>query len=211
MDSDESCTALDQRMQAAYDQIAPVFAEAAQAGMPAALQPLAQTMVTAVGHGARLLDLGCGTGRDLAYFAQHGLQTIGLDQSLGMLHYAARKSSGPLIQARLQALPLAAECIDAIWCCAALLHLPKAWMPAVLTDMRRILRPAGWFMISMQLGDCEEWNGGYVDGVQRFFARYQPEELDVLVLAQGFRIHERTSDTSAARHWYSVLCQYEGA
>ena len=83
-------------------------------------------------------------------------------------------------------LPFREGSFAGVWCIAALLHVPKEDAPATLADMRRVLRHAGYFALSLQEGEGEEWNAGYVDGVVRFFARYHAPEIAALLADAGF-------------------------
>src|SRR5947207_3328347 len=44
-----------------------------------------ESILTVAKPGARLLDLGCGTGLDLAYFAERGFRALGIDWSPAMV------------------------------------------------------------------------------------------------------------------------------
>lgn len=49
-----------------------------------------EMMKPGAGFRPRLLDLGCGEGRDVVYFAQHGFEVVGLDSSLPGLEKTRR-------------------------------------------------------------------------------------------------------------------------
>jgi malonyl-CoA O-methyltransferase len=108
---------------------------------------------------ARVLDAGCGPGRDLRTLARRyaGAQVLGLDFSLAML-LAGRTPHGWLaalfglrglraVCADLAALPFAQESFDLVWS-----NLALHWMhePAQgLVEFRRVLRPGGLLMFTM--------------------------------------------------------------
>src|SRR5438552_9096219 len=91
----------------AYDALASVFAER-NATIPSAVLAAAERFVAALPPGARALDLGCGHGRDAAFLESRGLRLIGLDLSPGMLAQARLRTSAPLVEADMRAIPLAA-------------------------------------------------------------------------------------------------------
>jgi len=94
-------------------------------------------------HGERILDAGCGTGRNLVPILGAGAVPVGLDFSLGMLAVARRGCpSVPLIEADLQApLPFRAGCFDAVLCALIGEHLPE--LAGTLAEFHRVLRPGG--------------------------------------------------------------------
>jgi demethylmenaquinone methyltransferase / 2-methoxy-6-polyprenyl-1,4-benzoquinol methylase len=101
-----------------------------------------------VGPGAEVLDVCIGTGlvarpaRDLVGAAG---RVVGLDASLGMLFAAKRASSSPLVQAYVEALPLADESFDFVTMGYALRHV--ADLRGVFAEYRRVLRPGGRLLV----------------------------------------------------------------
>jgi ubiquinone/menaquinone biosynthesis C-methylase UbiE len=191
----------------AYDQIAPVYEQHTSGPLPPRIQHLAHLMIQQLGASAHLLDIGCGTGRDMAWFEHHGLHITGIDLATNMLRFAQQRTAGSLIQGSMQYLPFRSASFDGAWCCASLLHIPKLELPTVLQEIRRVVRQQGLVMISMQEGDGEEWSGGYVDGVTRFFARYQADELLALVQANGLSVIDDTREPGKRRTWLTLLCR----
>jgi arsenite methyltransferase len=102
----------------------------------------------ALGAGARVLDLGCGTGVTVGYLREAlGLGALGLDASRGALERGLRRDAAlPLVQASASALPLATGSVAAILaeCCLSLMRERAK----VLSECRRVLAPGGWFVIS---------------------------------------------------------------
>ena len=88
-----------------------------------------------------IADLGCGAGRDLAFFEreQPSAVTVGTDASAMMLEVARPHVHPRLVEADLRLLPLATGSQHLTWACASLLHLPKQQLPAALAEARRVL------------------------------------------------------------------------
>ena len=105
-----------------YDQIAPAFARI-NAEMSENVLLAARKFIEIVPKKELCLDLGCGTGRDIAWFEQHQLRMIGADFSAGMLVQAKRVTTRPLVQMDMRKLGFAEQVFSGIWCNAALLHL----------------------------------------------------------------------------------------
>ena len=98
--------------------------------------------------GARVLDLGCGTGvpatRELT---GHGLQVLGVDFSAVQLRRAQRLvPAARLIQADMTALHLRPASADAVVSFYALIHVPVADQRALFPRIRDWLRPGGYFL-----------------------------------------------------------------
>lgn len=135
---------------------------------------------------ARLLDLGCGPGRDLAFLRSAGYRVIGLDATAAMLRFAAGSAPGAdLIRADSRALPLAAGALDGVWASASLLHLPRLELVIALAAIRQALRPGGALHLSLKQGRGEAQSDG------RLFAFYQPDEAARAVRGAGFAIAEQ--------------------
>ncbi|MEV0701776.1 class I SAM-dependent methyltransferase [Saccharopolyspora sp. NPDC050389] len=99
--------------------------------------------------GERILDAGCGTGRNLGAMLTAGASPQGLDFSAGMLAVARRAHPEvPLFEADLQeALPFAAAEFDAVLCALLGEHLEE---PArAVAEFHRVLRPGGRLVFSV--------------------------------------------------------------
>ncbi len=177
---------------ASYDRIAADYA----AGWARRADPMVMArarFAARLGPGARVLDVGCGPGGDLAALRGLGFRASGFDRSRGMLAQARQWSRLPLLLGDMRALPVRAGVLDGLWCCAALLHIPKHDSYAVLAEFWRALRPGGVLYISVKQGAGDRWHDDG-DALQRYFVFYQPTELDELLSLGGFAIAERWTD-----------------
>ena len=191
---------------ATYDQIAAGYA--AQAWRADALAASRRRFAARLAQGARVLDGGCGPAHDTAGLRELGLRAMGFDRSRGMLAQARNPDlSGlapavagagpsdpmPLLLGDMRQLPVRDSALDGLWVCASFLHIPKRDAPAVLREMRRVLRPGGVLFISIKRGRDERWIAHQAGG-ERFFVFYQEDELDGLLAAAGFHIRESWLD-----------------
>lgn len=171
-----------------YDQVAVRFAAHwGELRLERALKAFARRVT----GGRRVLDLGCGPGRDVAFLAELGCQPVGLDLSLGMLAEARhRLPTAPWIRSDLRRLPFAPNQFDGVWACASLLHLPRAELPPALSEILRMLRqPGGVLFLALKGGQGEEWlTDG--DGQRYFFAFYNPAEIRTMLRQAGFQVFE---------------------
>ncbi|MCA9250615.1 MAG: class I SAM-dependent methyltransferase [Phycisphaerales bacterium] len=103
------------------------------------------------------VDMPVGTGKFLLHLRQRGYahRMIGIDIAAGMLGVCAdesQKSGADLILSMGDAykLPLPDNSVD-IFTCLRLTHLlPKSTWPAIIAEMRRVLRPGGQLIIEMR-------------------------------------------------------------
>jgi len=119
---------------------------------------------------------------------QRPFRVIGLDLSIGQL----RTSELPaVVQADMRNLPLRTGSVDAVWCHAALLHLPRAAVPGVLDEFARALRPGGELYLSIAEGDGEGFEVASNYGSQRlrWFTYHREPELTTLLADAGFTVY----------------------
>jgi SAM-dependent methyltransferase len=152
--------------------------------------------------GALVLDLGCGPGRDLELLQQRGVRALGIDLSLGMLREARRRVGGALAQADMCRLPLAGDCLNGVWFCAALLHLPRERAPQAIGEVHRALRPGGVVYISVRRGSGQAWRDEYGT---RFFSYYQPDELNELMAKGGFETLACWMGAGQPKPWINLI------
>jgi mutator protein MutT len=157
--------------------------------------------------GVRVLDVGCGPGRDTIWLAEGGFRAVGVDLSAGMLQEAAlRGVRVPLIQADMAHLPFRKGSFRGLWVCASLLHVPKAQVGDVLRELERVVHP-GHIYLAVKRGEGEAWVTGQT-GERLFFAYYTPCEIQLLMERSGFEVldHWINEDTSGGDHpWINVL------
>jgi SAM-dependent methyltransferase len=109
----------------------------------------------------RILDLGCGPGRDLAAFRALGHEPIGLEGSAALAALARQHSGCEVWEQDFLALDLPAERFDGIFANASLFHVPRGELPRVLRELRASLTDDGVLFSSNPRGDNEEgWNRG---------------------------------------------------
>ncbi len=103
-----------------------------------------------------VLDLGCGPGRDVAWFSAAGHEAVGLD---GTEAFVKRVREATGCEALLQdfvALTLPAARFHGIFANASLFHVPRVDLPRVLRELFATLQPGGVLFSSNPHGDDQE-------------------------------------------------------
>lgn len=109
---------------------------------------------------ARILDLGCGPGRDLAVFRGQGHEAVGLDGCETFAGMARLHSGCEVWVQDFLAMALPAGYFDGIFANASLFHVPGQELPRVLEELRDALRPGGVLFASNPRGANQEgWQG----------------------------------------------------
>jgi 2-polyprenyl-3-methyl-5-hydroxy-6-metoxy-1,4-benzoquinol methylase len=104
--------------------------------------------------GGRILDAGCGSGRDAAAFAAQGFEVTAFDASSEMVKLASAYLGSPVLQMRFEDVCWKHE-FDGIWACASLLHVANDELPSVLCKLADALRPGGVLYGSFKHGTGE--------------------------------------------------------
>ena len=111
--------------------------------------------------GDKILDLGCGSGRDTKYFLEIGLKVTAVDGSEELCKRASDYLGIPVYHMLFQELDLEDE-YNGIWACSSILHLPKDELRTVFYKMVTALKSSGVIYTSFKYGEFEgERNGRY--------------------------------------------------
>lgn len=109
----------------------------------------------------RILDFGCGPGRDLKRFAELGHLAIGLEGASRLAEMARSFSGCEVWQQDFLALELPAAGFDGLFANAALFHVPSQELRRVLRQLHATLKPGAVLFTSNPRGDNREgWNQG---------------------------------------------------
>jgi len=129
----------------------------------------------------RILDFGCGPGRDLKVFRELGHEPIGLEGAKRFVELARQYTGCEVWNQDFLKLELPPEYFDGIFANAVLFHVPSQELPRVLKELWVALKPEGVLFSSNPRGDNEEgWNG------QRYGCYYNWDQWRQLVVAAGF-------------------------
>ena len=123
------------------------------------MSPLYARFLTALPHGATILDAGCGSGRDALAFAKLGFNVSAFDASPKLAKLAS-EYCGFEVPVRQFSEVADVNAYDGIWCCASLLHVPRSQLPFQIERLWQALRPGGTFYASFKLGGAERFQNG---------------------------------------------------
>ena len=134
------------------------------------------------GHGPfRILDFGCGPGRDLRVFRDLGHEAVGLDGAIRFVEMARHHTGCEVLHQDFLALDLPAAHFVGVFANASLFHVPAQELSRVLGELRTTLRPRGVLFSSNPHGPNEEgWHDGRY-GTFLDLARWQ-----AVMIAAGF-------------------------
>lgn len=154
--------------------------------------------------GARILDLGCGTGRDSRYFLSRGFAVTACDGSARMCEVASANTGLEVRHLLFEDLDYVDE-FDGIWACSSMLHVPSTGLKDIFRLVHRALKSNGVFYCSFKYGTYE----GERDG--RYFTDLTEDSIAELMDGrfQSRRIWI-TNDARPDRHdekWLNVMAR----
>ena len=128
----------------------------------------------------RILDIGCGNGKDTAYLMSKGATVVGINYSSKMLKEAKKHvQNGVFHLMDMRNLEFPNNTFDGVWANGCIYHVPKAEFGQVLKEVIRVLKPAGVFSFNAKAGTGEglEYNPKSFAGGPRFYAYYTISEI----------------------------------
>ena len=128
--------------------------------------------------GDRILDYGCGSGRDAKYFKDRGYPVTAIDGSKEMCALAAAHTGLDVRCMTFEELD-ETEAYDGIFACASILHVKKKDLPRVLQKMRDALKKNGVIYVSFKYGEAE----GMRDS--RWYSDYTEDSFRELIASAG--------------------------
>lgn len=128
--------------------------------------------------GAKILDAGCGSGRDSKQFLDRGYSVTAMDASIEMVKLSSAYTKLDTLHMSFEEMTFDAE-FDGIWCSASLLHVPSEKLHSALKKIKRALKPNGILFISFMKGTAESYRG------ERFFQDMTQEKLMTILQQTG--------------------------
>ncbi len=152
---------------------------------------------------AKVLDAGCGSGRDSKAFIDAGYSVTSFDASVEMCRRASEFLGQDVLNMRFEDMSFDKE-FDGIWACASLLHVEMGQLPGIMNRMHTALKDGGVIYASFKYGDGTKIRG------ERSFSDFNEKSVVPLFEAAGFEIihNEIGSDSRPGREsekWINVI------
>jgi len=156
--------------------------------------------------GKKILDFGCGSGRDTKYFLEKDYEVTAIDGSVELCKAASLYTGIEVKHMLFQELDESAA-YDGIWACSSILHLPKSELKEVFLKMSEALVPDGIIYTSFKHGTFEgDRNGRYfTDFTTETFASFIKDVKELVIRDQWI-----TGDVRPGREdekWLNLILQ----
>ena len=161
-----------------------------------------------IAPGGKILDAGCGSGRDSLYFIKHGYKVVSIDASEEMVRLSSKLTGQQTLLMKFEDIDFKDE-FDGIWACASLLHVPKMEIKGVMTRLAQALKENGIFYGSFKYGEGEEFRG------ERLFNFYDENSLRALISeikqleVLEILVTEDVRPGKEGEMWVNCLCKKE--
>lgn len=154
-------------------------------------------------HG-KILDAGCGSGRDSKNFLNLGYNVVAFDANESLVKLASKHLGQAVTLATFDSFVAKAESFDAIWACASLLHVPREDLSCTFLRLGKLLKPDGAFYCSFKYGNTEQIRNG------RFFADMTEQTLADTLSSTQLTVEETWISADArpgreAEQWLNAI------
>lgn len=140
---------------------------------------------------AKMIDIGCGSGRDAKIFSSLGIDVLGIDFSANLIEIAKMHASLARFEVMdIETMNLPSSSFDGAWSACSLGHIAKNDILDVLKKIHLLLKDDGYFYLALKKGTGEllENDARYEGEIKKFWSFYETEELKNLLAAAQFKI-----------------------
>ncbi len=157
--------------------------------------------------GGATADIGCGSGREVAWLNENGYPAVGFDASEGLLTEA--RSRYPLLRFAHGELPdlkdIAAGTFDNVLCETVIMHLEPAQIAPSVRRMLDVVRPGGIFYLSWRVtGDADQR-----DGHGRLYVAFDAALVRAELAAARSLLDEAVISASSAKKIHRIVVRKE--
>jgi len=144
--------------------------------------------------GSKVLDVGCGPGRDVKKFIDQGVDVVGIDFSPKMIEMAKKNAPRGIFHVMdIESLTFPPETFDGVWASCSLLHIPKKNIALVLNKIYAVLKSNGILYVSVKkssgMNEVLAPDSRY-EGLEKYWSFYEENELVNFLTHAGFEIIE---------------------
>lgn len=177
------------------------------------VSPYVDRILEGLPTGAKVLDLGCGTGQPIAkYIVERGFQVTGVDESEQMLKFARQTvPEAELIQADMVTVELA-DTFDAAVAWDSMFHVERKYHAAIYRKLANALREDARMLLSV--GGSAPAEDESVEGFTSemygqtfYYSGFAPEVARKLIEASGFEIELWEVDDPTSRGHIAVIAR----
>ncbi len=143
--------------------------------------------------GAHVLDIGCGSGRDLLWLAQKCFQPTGFEASPGLAALARQNTNCPVIEGDFESFDFSTLQVDAILMSGALVHLPHKQMEPALKNILRALKTGSKSTVYLSV---KEGHGTFTDDHNRTFYLWQDADIRDICRRNSLKVIDFSRSTS---------------
>ena len=166
------------------------FDSTAQLDSTSFLMPLAKELKL----GASILDVGCGSGRDLLWLASQGFNPTGLERSRSLAIMAGEFSGCQVLEGDFFTFDFASISVDALIFIGALVHVERHLFIEVLNRVSVALKDGGLIYLSLKEG-----TGKHVNDDGRIFTLWSQEQLEIIFKQLDFSVKDFSRQVSKLR------------
>ncbi|SDB53994.1 bifunctional 2-polyprenyl-6-hydroxyphenol methylase/3-demethylubiquinol 3-O-methyltransferase UbiG [Butyrivibrio sp. INlla16] len=123
-----------------------------QGSVNADMSGVRNSFLSYIPDGGKILDAGCGSGRDSKAFTDAGYEVVSFDASEEMCKRASEYIGQKVLNMRFEDMEFSDE-FDGIWACASLLHVPIEVLSDVMNKMHKALKSSGYIYASFKYGE----------------------------------------------------------
>jgi SAM-dependent methyltransferase len=151
------------------------------------LSHLYQHFLDHIPQGGRILDAGCGSGRDVKYFKDKKYKVSAFDASAQLAALASKYSDITVDVKKFDEINYMLE-FDAVWACASLVHLNKKALTLAIKHLSRACKDGGIIFMSLKATVSEQYD-------DRTFYKQNIDDIEAIISMQ--------ETLSILRHWYT--------
>lgn len=177
---------------------------------------LAAYFELAFAKSSRILDIGCGSGRDMAYLARLGKSVFGIDATAKLIDLA--QTLHPELHGKIQHAAVPTSSVpfgggfDGVLCSAVLMHIPVELQPETVRFIAQCMVHGGNLLYSIPSKRSDVAQGSDRDASGRLFISNNQYQLQRLFEEQGFVLLNRWESTDSLGRdgveWVSFLMQF---
>jgi SAM-dependent methyltransferase len=158
---------------------------------------------------ATILDIGCGSGRDLLWLASRGFRPTGFEQSPSLAKLARQHANCPVLEGDFKDFDFSKLHFTALIFIGSLVHVSPAALPAIIASTCQALSPGGMLLITVKEGIG---TSRVADG--RVFTLWSKQNIEHVFAACNLQIVDFSRQISKVRPddiWLGYVLRYHVA